>query len=109
LADWAAEASRNRGTELVSGPGDVTIGGYAAKHVVLTIRNDVACDPGFFHRWKAVDAGPFWLRTEVGDTIRIWLVRIGGTILYIEGDTHDYAGAHLKREVDKIVSSMAFD
>ena len=109
LADWAAEASRNSGTELVSGPADVTVGGYAAKHVVLTIRNDVACDPGFFHRWKAVDVGPFWLSTEVGDTIRIWLVRVGGTILYIEGDTHDYAGAHLKREVDKIVSSMAFD
>jgi hypothetical protein len=109
LADHAAEATRAPGTELVSGPADVTVGGYTAQHVVLTIRNDVACDPGLFHRWKAVDAGPFWSSIEVGDTIKIWLVRVGGTILYIEGDTHDSAGPHLTREVDKVVSSMTFD
>jgi hypothetical protein len=109
LADWATEASRKRGTELVEGPLDVTIGGYAAKHVVFTVRKDVACNPGFFHRWKTVREGPFWGSTVVGDTIRIWLVEVGGTILYIEGDTHDSADAGLEQEVDEIVASIVFD
>jgi hypothetical protein len=109
VADWARRASRTRGTELVKGPQHVTVGGHAAQHVVFTVRKNVACNPGFFHRWKAVEEGPFWSGMEVGDTIRIWLMNIGGTILYVEGDTHDYAGAHLRQEVEKIVASMKFE
>jgi hypothetical protein len=109
LADWAAQASTKPETRLVTGPVDVTIGGYPAQHVVFTIRKDVGCNPGFFHRWKAPHVGPFWSSTEVGDTIRIWLVKVGGTVLYIEGDTHEHAGAHLKEEVDRIVASVVFD
>jgi hypothetical protein len=109
VADWAAQASRKRGTELVKGPLDVTIGGYAAQHVVFIIRKDVACNPGFFHTWKAVHEGPFWSGTRVGDTIRIWLVKVGEKVLFIEGDTHQYAGADLRQEVERIVASMTFD
>jgi hypothetical protein len=109
VADWAREASKQRGTELVAGPVAVTVGGYAAQHVVFTVRKDVACNPGFFHRWKVVEQGPFWSSTEVGDTVRIWLVKVGDTVLYIEGDTHEHAGAKVKREVDEIVASMVFD
>jgi hypothetical protein len=109
VADWAQDASTVRGTDLVTGPQVVSIGGYAAQHVVFTVRKDVACNPGFFHRWKVVAEGPYWAGTQIGDTIRIWLVQVGETVLYIEGDTHSNAGAHLKQEVEKIVGSISFD
>ena len=109
VTEWARQASRTRGAELVTGPAGVMIGGYPAQHVVLTVRKDVACNPGFFHHWDAPIVGPFWSSVDVGDTVRIWLVDVGGKVLYIEGDTHNYAGAHLKKEVDKIVASTVFD
>jgi len=73
------------------------------------VRRDVGCDPGFFYRWPDDLGGAFWTSTEVGDTIRIWLVNVGGTLLYIEGDTHAGAGPELEREVQRIVNSIRFD
>jgi len=46
-AKLATAVSRARGTKLVKGPSDVTLGGRPAKHVVLTVRKSVGCDPGF--------------------------------------------------------------
>jgi hypothetical protein len=108
-ADFALQASKARGIELVEGPTQVVVGGMPAQHVVFTVQRDVGCNPGFFHRWRAVDAGPFWTSIEVGDTIRIWLVEIDGTLLYIEGDTHTGAGPRLVRELQRIVDSIRFD
>ena len=62
-ADLAAAVATAPGTELVTGPSDVTVGGRAAKHVVLTVREDVGCDPGFFYTWEAVKGVPFWTTT----------------------------------------------
>jgi hypothetical protein len=52
-ADLAAAVATAPGTELVTGPSGVTVGGYPAKHVMLTVREGVGCDPGFFYRWDA--------------------------------------------------------
>src|SRR2546422_1545271 len=109
VADWAANASRMRGTELVTGPSDVTVGGRPAKHVVFTVRDDVGCDPGFFYTWPEVMGGAFWGRTDVGDTIRVWLVKVGRKVLFIEGDTHKYARSDLEQEIQQIVRSIRFD
>ncbi len=57
IADLAAAVASAPGTELVAGPSDVTVGGRAAKHVVVRVREDVGCDPGFFFTWPAVDGG----------------------------------------------------
>jgi len=108
-ADFALQASRARGIELVESPTEVVVGGMPAQHVVFTVQRDVGCNPGFFHTWRAIDDGPFWTSTEVGDTIRIWLVEVDGTLLYIEGDTHPEAGPGLVREVQRIVDSIRFD
>lgn len=48
-ADLAAAVAAAPGTELVTGPSDLTVGGHPAKHVVLTVREDFGCDPGFFY------------------------------------------------------------
>jgi hypothetical protein len=44
--DLAAAVASAPGTELVTGPSEVTVGGRVAKHVVLTVREDLGCDPG---------------------------------------------------------------
>ena len=43
-ADLAAAVAALPGTDLVSGPSDVTVGGHPAKHVVITFRDDVDCN-----------------------------------------------------------------
>jgi hypothetical protein len=108
-ADLAAAVSRARGTELVVGPSEVTVGGHPAKHVVLTVREDVGCDPGYFYTWQDVQQGTLWPETRVGDTIRVWIVDVDGTLLFIEAETTDQADAELEREIQQIVGSISFD
>jgi hypothetical protein len=108
-ADLAVAVSKAPGTELVRGPSDVTVGGRAAKHVVLTVREDVGCDPGFFYAWQDVEEGALWPMTDVGDTIRVWIVDVSGTRLFIEAETTKQAGSDLEQEIRQIVESIRFD
>ncbi len=109
-ADLAAAVSTAPGTMLVTGPSDVTVGRLPAQHVVLTVREDVGCHPGFFFTWEPpFRGGAMWDTTEVGDTIRVWIVDVDGTRLFIEAETHKDAGLGLKREIQRIVESIRFD
>lgn len=118
-ADLAAAVAAAPGTELVTGPSDVTIGGYRAKHVVLTVRENLGCDPGFFYTWQPTPGGALWLRTEVGDTVRVWIVDVDGTLLFIEAETREQAGhdleksrsrlEDLERQIYQIIDSIRFD
>jgi hypothetical protein len=108
-ADLAAAVAAAPGTELVAGPSDATLGGRAAKHVVLIVRKDLRCDPGFFYTWEDVEAGALWPYTVVGVTIDVWIVDVGGTRLFIEAETTRQAGPELEREVQQIVGSIRFD
>ena len=51
-ADLAVAVSTSPGIHLVTGPTNVTVGGHPAKHVVLTVRKDLGCDPGYFYSWR---------------------------------------------------------
>jgi hypothetical protein len=58
--DLAVAVSTAPGTELITGPSDVTVGGRAAKHVVLTVRENVVATrdsstPG--KTWRRVRSG----------------------------------------------------
>ncbi len=106
-SDLAAAVSTAPGTELLTGPSNVTVGGRPAKHVALTVREDVGCDPGFFYTWRAVYGGAFWLKTGVGDTIRVWIVDVDGMRLFIEAATA--YGFGLEQEVQQIVESIRFE
>jgi hypothetical protein len=108
-ADLAAAVATAPGTELVTGPSDVVVGGRAAKHVVLTVRKDVGCDPGFFYNWKAQTGGAMWVGTGLGDTIWVWIVDVDGKLLFIEGETNKNAGPELEHEIQQIVESIRFD
>jgi hypothetical protein len=108
-AKLATAVSRAPGTKLVKGPSDVTLGGRPAKHVVLTVRKNVGCEPGFFYRWRDVDGGALWGRTGVGNTIRVWIVAVNGTRLFIAAATNEDATSRLKKEIQQIVASIRFD
>jgi hypothetical protein len=108
-ADLAAAVATAPGTDLVTGPSDLTVGRRPAKHVVLTVRDDVGCDPGFFYTWHDEMRGPFWPGTSVGDTVRVWIVAVGGTRLFIEAETTKQADPALEREIQQIVESIRFD
>jgi len=108
-SDFAAALAAAPGTELVSGPSDLSIGGRPAKHVVLTVREDLGCDPGYFYTWQSECWGPCWMTTDVGTTILAWIVDVDGTLLFIEGETHENAGPRLEQEIQDIVDSIQFE
>jgi hypothetical protein len=108
-ADLAAAVSTAPGTELLTGPSHVTLGGYPARHVVLAVRNNVGCDPGFFFSWRDRRIGALWTTTGVGATIRVWIVDVDGTRLFIQAATTKQASSGLVKEVQQIVKSIRFD
>jgi hypothetical protein len=108
-ADLAAAVSTAPGTELLRGPSNVTLGGRPAKHVALTVGENVGCDPGFFYTWRDVYGGALWPKTGVGDTIRVWIVDVDGTRLFIETETAKQASRDLEQEVQHIVESIRFE
>jgi hypothetical protein len=107
-ADLAAAVSTAPGTELVAGPSVVTVGGYPAQHVVVTVREDLGCDPGYFYRWQTMWWGALWPHTNVGDTIRVWIVDVGGTRLFLEAETSEQADVDLEQEIEEIIGSIRF-
>jgi hypothetical protein len=119
VADLAAAIAAAPGTELLTAPEDVTVGGYPAKHVVVVVREDAGCDPGFFYNWKAQTGGALWVTTELGDTIRVWVVDVDGRLIFIAGETHHYrrpgvaltevGQAGLEQEIQQIVDSIRFE
>ena len=107
-ADLAAAVSRAPGTKLVRGPSDVSVGGRPAKHLVLTVRENVGCDPGFFYTWRPFRLGAFWHTTDVGDTIRVWIVAVNGKRLFIAAATRP-RGQWVREEIQQIVESIRFE
>ena len=108
-ADVAAAVSTMPGTELVTEPSDTTVGGRAASYVMLTVQEDLGCDPGFFFTSDPPPGGPGWWTTDVGDTIRAWIVDVDGTLLFIAGATKPTAHPELEHELEQIVASIEFD
>ena len=108
-ADVAAVVAAAPGTDLISAPSEVTVGGYPTQHVALAVREDVGCDPGFFFTYPNVYGGALWPETVPGDTIRVWIVEVASDLLFIVSGTKPDAGAALEQDVDDIVQSIVFE
>jgi len=108
-SELATALSTAPGTELESGPTDATVGGFSSKHVTLTVREDLGCDPGFFYTWAYEEWGAIWPGTDVGTTINLWIVDVDGTMVFIESETSPGAGAAVGQEIQDIVGSITFD
>ena len=108
-AELAAAVAKVPGTDLVSGPSDVTVGGHPGKHVVITIREDVGCDPETFYLWYAPTDGAARYATALGSTIRVWIIDVDGSIVWIDGETYKGAGPGPAQEIQQIVDSIQFE
>ena len=107
--DMAAAIAKIPGTDLVSGPTDVTVGGHPAKHVVIKIREDIGCAPNDFQLWYAAPEGLSRYATRLGDTIGVWVIDADGTRVQIDGETSKNASPELGQQVQQIVDSIKFD
>jgi hypothetical protein len=123
----ARAMARAPGVKLLARPTRVTIGGRPARHLVVTVRRKVGCDPGFFFSWQpsAPDGecwGACWLEASVGDRVNLWIVDVHGKLLIVEAETTQ-PGSHgrppgtpvtradvrtVEAEIEKIVGSIRF-
>lgn len=110
-AELAAAVAAAPGTDLLTGPTEVTVGGHQATHVVLSVREDLGCKPGFFFTWLEPDVGAMWNwpETEVGNTIWVWIVDADGARFFIVGETHTNVGPAAGQQIEKIVDSIQFE
>lgn len=95
-----------------SGPAEVsnvTLGGHRATRVVLTVGEDVGCDPGFFFHWTQHWGGAFWDSTSRGDWINVWIVEVDGKRVVVEAETRRYADDKVKKEIGQIIGSIQFE
>jgi hypothetical protein len=98
------------GTELVSGPSEVTVGGRAATHVVITIPNDISCDPNDFFLWEDVKTRSARYATERNSTIYVWIIQAEfDSLVWIDGETYEESGPQAEQELRQIVESIEFD
>lgn len=109
IAELASVVAAAPGTELVSGPSDVTLGGRSAKFIALRVSEDMGCSPGYFFSWDSFPGGALWLGADVGDTIRVWIVDLGGRNLFIAAETRADAEAGAGSDVREIVESIQFE
>jgi hypothetical protein len=107
--DVAAAVVTAPGVDAVTAPREVTVGGRTGMHVVITVRQDLGCDPGYFYAYKPVDGGALWTDTQPGDTIMVWVVDVGGTLLFMEGELHADAGPKMVLEMQQIIDSIRFE
>jgi hypothetical protein len=111
VAELAAAVSTVPGTDLVSGPSAVTVGGYPAQHVVITVPEDIGCAPEQFYLWYDADPSGELGRyaTALSSTIYVWIIDVDGTIVWIDGETYATSGPEAAQEVQQIVDSIQFE
>jgi hypothetical protein len=108
-ASLADAVSTAPGVELVDPPSRVTVGGLDATYVVVSVRERLGCDPGYFFSWTAPIGGANWLVTEVGTTLQIWIFDMEPAPLLMIAETNTDATPSLSMEIDQIVSSIEFE
>jgi hypothetical protein len=108
-ADMATAITGIPGTEVVTGPTAVTVGGKPAQLVVIKI-GDIACQPDQFHLWYD-SSHPDQARyaTQKGQTIRVWITEVDGKRVQIDAETYDGAGKGPGQEIQQIIDSIQFE
>jgi hypothetical protein len=106
----AAAVAAAPGVDVVNGPVRVIVGGHVMDYVEVTVREDLGCDQGYFYSWPYADVGALWPFTDVGDTIRVWIVDVDGTRrLFIGGVTARDVDPVFGKEIQQIVGSIRFE
>jgi hypothetical protein len=113
IASLATAVSRIPGTELVSGPTDLTVDGQPVKRTVITIPEDIDC-AGVLKLWyddgMGSEAGRF--PTVLPSTMRVWMFDVDGTTVWIDGETYESdedTSPTLEREIQQMIESIVFE
>jgi hypothetical protein len=112
--DLAAAVAAMPGVDVITGPVDVTLDGLPAKHVAITVREDVDCDASDFYLWyddvqcDGDDPCPRWA-SALGQTSKVWIIEVDGTHVWIEAETYKGASPELEQEIQQIVDSIRFE
>ena len=113
IASLASAVSRIPGTQLVSGPTDLTVDGQPVKRTVITIPENTDC-AGVLKLWyddgMGSEAGRF--PTVLPSTMRVWMIDVDGTTVWIDGETYEnYADTSrtLEREMQQMIESIVFE
>ena len=111
IANLASAVSRIPGTQLVSGPSDVTVGGRLAKRIVIAIPEDIDCSAASFKLWYDDGMGPASGRwpTVLPSTMSIWIIDVDGTLVWIDGETYKNTSPALEREMQQMIDSIEFE
>jgi len=96
-----------------TGPSDMTIGGYPAKHVTLVYGADAGCAPSSYYPWYndlacGADAPCSRWLSAINSTLRAWIVDVNGTHFWIEAETYEGASPELDQELREMVDSIQF-
>lgn len=103
-ADVAAALTTIPGVDATE-PIRVGVNLRAASFVILTVREDVACDAARFHLWFDASEGPR-TPTALGDSLRVWIIdHQFGFRIWIEAETPKDASRELIREIEQIIYS----
>lgn len=112
-AGIAAAVAAVPGTDLVSGPSSIDVGGRPAQHVVLTIREDLGCEPHDAYLWYDESSGGAiggWRWAEgLGATYRVWIIDVDGTLVWINAYTFKGADSEPGLEIQQIIDSIQFE
>lgn len=93
----------------MSGPTAVTVGGKPAQQVVIRIPDQIGCPPEQFYLWCDSSSGDARYASFPGDTIRVWIIDVNGTLLQLDGETYAGAGSGPGDELQGIIDSIRFE
>ena len=106
--ELAAAVAGLPGVDVVTPPEDVTVGGRAARHVVIRVRNDIGCAAEQFYMWWDTP-GDFRWASAVGQTNRVWVLDLNGRRFWIEAETYKGSSQALETEIQGMIDSIQFD
>jgi hypothetical protein len=99
--------------DLVSGPSSTVVGGHPAQQIVLTIKEDLACDPHDAYLWYDESSGGAtggWRWAEgLGATYRVWIIDVDGKPVWIDAYTFPRAKPELDQEIQGVIDSITFE
>jgi hypothetical protein len=108
----AAAAAAIPGTDLVSGPESVEVGGRPAQHVAFIVRDDLGCDPLTARLWVDDGSGGannwHWA-SGLGSTHHVWTIDVAGKVIWIDSESYKGAGPEIGQAIQQVIDSIQFE
>jgi hypothetical protein len=108
----ATAAAAIPGTDLVSGPESVEVGGRPAQHVVFTVRDDLGCDPLNAYLWvdDGTGAANNWhWASALGSTHQVWTIDVDGKVIWIDSESWKGAAPEVGQAIQAFIDSITFE